>query len=130
MDNHSFTEIDEFGDFSMKKNWNTYVNERFSFLEKEEIDFINSKLEGDIINCWIFYQGPRKTRYIIDDKKIYILEKELNKYFVIKGEIYNKKFEVVKDVKIINNIKNKNQDYEIFVLDTCKNEEINIKKSK
>ena len=130
LDNHSFTEIDEFGDFSMKKNWNTYVNERFSFLEKEEIDFINSKLEGDIINCWIFYQGPRKTLYIIDDKKIYILEKELNKYFVIKGEIYNKKFEVVKDEKIINNIKNKNQDYEIFVLDTCKNEEINIKKSK
>ena len=127
LDNYTYTEIDEFGDFSKKKNWNIYEKERFIFLKKEEVDFINSKFENDIIGCWIFYTRPRKTPININDKEIFILENELEKYFVIKGEIYNEKFEMVKEDEIINDIKYKNEDYSIFVLDTYKNTG-NIKK--
>ena len=126
-DNNTYIEIDEFGDFSKKRNWNIYERERLGFLKKEEVDFINSKLENDIIGCWISYTRPRKTPININDKEIFILEKELEKYFVIKGEIYNEKFEMVKEDKIISGIKYKNEDYSIFILDTFKYTE-NIKK--
>lgn len=130
LDIHTFTEINDFGDFSMKRNWDTYLEDRFKFLKKEEVDFINSKLEDNIISCWIFNIGPREDSMKLNNNEIYILIKGLNKYFVIKDEIYNEKFEVVTDNKIINNIKNINQDCTIFVLDTYKNIEKIKKKYK
>ena len=130
LDIYTFTEIEEFGDFSKKRNWNIYENERFNFLNEEEIHFINSKLGDDIIGCWIFYTGPRKNSIEINDEKIYVIENGLDRYYIIEGIIYNYKFEKINEDKIIKNIKTKNEAFKIFILDKFPNSGIIKRKSK
>ena len=130
LDIYTFTEIEEFGDFSKKRNWNIYENERFNFLNEEEIHFINSKLGDDIIGCWIFYTGPRKNSIEINDDKIYVIENGQDRYYIIEGIIYNYKFEKINEDKIIKNIKTKNEAFKIFILDKFPNSEIIKRKTK
>ena len=129
-DNINYYIINEFGDFDkcIKKPWKSYASERFSFLIEDEIKFINSKINGDIRDVEnIFYRNNVKVPEKIEKEKIYILMNEIDKYYIIKGEVYN----YINDNFILINKKDIDNE-EIFELIILNTDEIysNIKKEK
>ena len=130
-DNKNYYIIDEFGDFNkyIKKPWQSYASERFSFLVEEEINFINSKINGDIRDVLnIFYRSNTKVMDEIEKEKIYILMNDINKYYIIKGKIYNfinDSFTLIRKKDI-----DKNEKFELIILNIDEIDIANVKRKK
>ena len=132
-DNRNYFAIKKFGDFdkyNTKKDWSNYLLNRFYFLVNEEMEFINSKIINGDLSDYGIYPEKEKTKFpiIINNEEIYVLVGDINKYFIINGEIYsyiNDKFEIISKDKVIYN----DELFDKFMLFRCKNEEEGLKRT-
>ena len=113
-DNSKYTKINNFGDFnkSNKRKWSDY-----SFLSEEEIKFINSKISDNVTNMWISIKTQIRFQDIkqnIEKDKIYILENQINKYFIINYIFY--KYEENDFIEINKKIIEKNEEFDLLIL--------------
>lgn len=119
----NYYSIDEFGNFDkyIKRNWSAYTSEKFYFLSSEELKFIQS-LTNKEITKYGYYSNKDITfpEIIIDNENIYVIMNDINKYFVIKGDIYSyieDHYDII-DKKIID----RNEKFDLFVLIPIQND--------